>query len=98
MAEIRFTIAAESDLEAIDNYSLERFGEAIAEVYMHGFDDAFGMLTNHPLSGPTKTELGADIRCLTHRQHRILYRFDGGSVLIIRIIHHAMDSRKALKQ
>lgn len=97
MAEVEFSNAAETDLVEIDEFSASRFGEAVAEAYMHGFDEAFGLLRDFPFSAPLNSDLGEDIRCLVHRQHRIFYRCEEDLVLIIRIVHHAMDARHALK-
>ncbi len=74
-----------------------RFGDDIAEAYMHGFDEAFALLRDFPLSAPLRPELGDDLRCLVHRQHRILYKVSNETVLIVRIVHHAMDARRVMK-
>ncbi|MFA6220057.1 MAG: type II toxin-antitoxin system RelE/ParE family toxin [Erythrobacter sp.] len=97
MAEVEFSNAAEADLVEIDEFSASRFGDDVAETYMHGFDEAFGLLRDFPLAAPLHPELGDCIRCLVHRQHRIFYCLDGDAVLIVRIVHHAMDARRALK-
>lgn len=97
MAEVKFSNAAEADLVEIDEFSASRFGEDVAETYMHGFGDAFGLLRDFPLAAPLHPELGEGVRCLVHRQHRIFYCVDGDVVLIVRIVHHAMDADRALK-
>lgn len=97
MAEVAFSNAAVADLVAIDEFSVSRFGEEVAESYMHGFDEAFDLLRDFPLAAPLHPELGQNIRCLVHRQHRIFYSAEGDRVLIIRIIHHAMEAGRALK-
>jgi toxin ParE1/3/4 len=89
---------ARADLVDIRLWSIEQFGGDVADKYFLGFDHAFDLLVDHPQVGPSRPELGTNIRCLTHRQHRIFYSFDGQLVLIIRIVHHAMDVRRALKQ
>ncbi|MGE3690594.1 MAG: type II toxin-antitoxin system RelE/ParE family toxin [Novosphingobium sp.] len=97
MAEVEFSNAAEADLVEIDEFSEARFGEEVAGIYMHGFDEAFERLRNHPLSAPLRPEYGDGIRCMVHRQHRILYVVTVEKVLVARIIHHARDTRRALK-
>lgn len=96
MVEVEFSNAAEADLVEIDEFSAARFGEEIGEAYMHGFDEAFGLLQDFPLAAPLHPELGQNIRCLVHRQHRIFYCAQGEKVLIVRIVHHAMDAGRAL--
>ncbi len=97
MAEIEFSNAAEADLVEIDAYSAAQFGEDTAFEYMHGFDEAFARLRDYPQSGRLMPELHSEIRCLTHRRHRIFYCLEGDVVLIVRIVHHAMDARRALE-
>lgn len=96
MAEVTFSNAAESDLADIDDYSVAQFGEDTAYRYMHGFDEAFARLRDFPETGRSLPELGNGIRCLTHRRHRIFYCFSDGQVFVVRIVHHAMDARRAL--
>ena len=97
LAEVEFSNTAEADLVEIDEFSVVRFGEDTAELYMHGFDEAFALLKDFPLAAPLRPDLGQDIRCLVHRQHRILYRATASKVLIVRIVHHARDAKHALK-
>lgn len=84
-------------MEAIDAYSVEQFGDDIATIYMRRFDELFDLLRRHPLVGQEASELGKAMRLLIHRRHRILYRAAKDEVLIVRILHHAMDATQALK-
>ena len=97
MTELRLSAAARADLVAIRIYSNDQFGRETADAYFLGFDDLFDLLIRHPRAGEKKSALGKNIRCLVHRRHRILYRVDGETVVIVRIVHHAMDLRRALK-
>jgi toxin ParE1/3/4 len=96
LAEIKFSNAAESDLEAIDAYSFSQFGDEVAAKYMHGFDEAFSILARHPLAGVMMPELREGARCYVHQKHRIFYSVNADVVFIIRIIHHAQDAHRAL--
>lgn len=96
IAELRLSAAAEADLEAIDEYSNDMFGDDVADVYMRGFGELFDLLRRHQLAGQLKPELSKDIRCIVHRQHRIFYRIDGDVVLVARIIHHARNAKREL--
>ena len=98
VAEIRLSPTARADLASIDEYSAEQFGDDVADVYSRGFHEVFDLLRRHPLAGAKKRELGNAVRCFVHRQHRIFYRVDGDLILIIRIIHHAQNARRALRK
>ena len=82
---------------AIDAFSFEQFGDEGASTYMRRFDELFDLLRRHPLAGQDASDLGKGIRSLTHRSHRILYQAGKDEVLIVRVLHHAMDAKRALK-
>lgn len=98
MAKVSFSNAAVADLSAIDEYSLTQFGEEVGEAYMHGFDKAFTLLKDYPLSGSEAPEYGKTYRCLMHRRHRIFYVLESDTVLVVRILHHAVDAKRVLKR
>lgn len=98
MAEVTFSNAAVADLGAIDEYSLAQFGEEIGEAYMYGFNKAFALLKDYPLAGNEVSEYGKTYRCMVHRRHRIFYLVNNEVVLIVRILHHAADAKRALKR
>jgi toxin ParE1/3/4 len=88
--------AAEADLRAILNYSVEQFGEAVAETYLRSFDQAFDLLRRHPQAGAMRTDIEPPIRCLSHRSHRIFYDVDGDTIWVVRVLHRAMDVERWL--
>lgn len=96
MASVIFSPVGKSDLAAIDDYSIEQFGEETAAAYVRGFNEVIDLLRRHPLAGADKSELGRGLRSITYRKHRIFYTFREDSVVIIRIIHHAQDAKLAL--
>ena len=91
------TAAARIDLISIRDHSIEQFGTEIGQAYMQGFDKAFALLQDHPFSGAATPEYGNTFRCLVHRKHRIFHIVEGETVLIVRILHHAMDAQQALR-
>jgi toxin ParE1/3/4 len=94
---LRLSRAAKTELEAIDTYSHEQFGDEVAATYMRGFGELFDLLRHHPHAGQKVSELGKGIRSITHRSHRIFYQVGKDETLIVRILHHAMDAKRALK-
>ena len=64
---------------------------------MRRFAELFDLLRRHPLAGQNASDLGKGMRSLTHRSHRILYQARKDEVLIVRVLHHAMDAKRALK-
>lgn len=98
MAEVRLRAAADADLEAILNHSIEQWGQAAGEAYLAGFGRAFDLLGRHPLAGALRAEIVPPIRCLPHRSHRIFYDVDGETIWIVRVLHHAMDVEQWLSE
>ena len=63
---------------------------------MDDLESARVRLADFPELGFVVIELKQKPRCLPCKQHRIYYRYDGTTVLVLRILHHAMDPRKWL--
>lgn len=91
---VEISPAARTDLETIDDYGFERFGRDAADRLQDGFRQAFMMLSEFPHSAPERPDYGIDIRCKVHRGYRILYRFDGATLLIARVMHHSRASQE----
>lgn len=91
MANLRVSVQARRDLEQIGDDGAKEHGAIAAARYLEGFRRLFGLLREQPLAGRDRSELGAGIRSLSHRPHTILYRVDGETVVIDRIIHQARD-------
>ncbi|MEO6717178.1 MAG: type II toxin-antitoxin system RelE/ParE family toxin [Novosphingobium sp.] len=98
MAEVITRPTAQLDMEEIDLYGIVKFGNVAAEHYMVGFFDAFDRLARFPEIGPIYPGIRPVIRFLTYREHHIFYDFDGETVVVVRILHHAANAKYALVQ
>lgn len=98
MVRVEISPLARSDLEAIDDYSLSRFGEAAADAMQEGIRQAFVSLGAFPQSAPQRPDYGENIRCKMHRGYRILYRFDGLRIMIVRVVHHSRSTPDLTEQ
>jgi toxin ParE1/3/4 len=97
MAEFRIQPEASADIADIYAFSVERFGPEVAQGYMAGLDLAFTQLADYPESGSVFEGIFPAIRRLTYRKHRIFYDFDGTTIMIVRILHQAMNERGRLR-
>ncbi|MES2443595.1 MAG: type II toxin-antitoxin system RelE/ParE family toxin [Pseudomonadota bacterium] len=97
MTRIELSHGAESDLADITTYSVDTFGPVNAALYLRDLDRALDRLSEFPALGMVVADLDQKPRCLPCRQHRIFYRHDEDSILVIRILHHAMDPSKWLE-
>ena len=96
MAEILLSAAADADLHGVLAHGEENFGWPAAEAYYDSFEEAFDLLKRHPRIGPEAFPGSSAIRVLRHRRHRLFYEVRGNEILIIRILHHAMDAGRRL--
>jgi toxin ParE1/3/4 len=93
MPRLRLSAAARRDLEMIQDRGLADFGAYAARRHMAGFGRVFALLRAHPFSGEARPAYGEGIRAVSHRPHRVLYRVRDDEILIVRIVHAAMDVR-----
>ena len=94
VAEVKLSSAARRDLARIDEFSAAQFGEEVADEYMRGLDAAFELLKRHPKAGQARREYGKNARCKVQRSHRILYRLEGDTVFVQRVLHHSQHVPK----
>ena len=97
MARLRIAPAAQQDICDVRAYSKAAFGPRVARDYVEGLRQAFSLLRERPLAGASEEDLGSSIRGFSYRSHRIYYRLDPRSILIVRILHHAQDHGEALE-
>ncbi len=93
MAELVIRPAASADIADIYAYSVRQFGASTARQYHDGLQAAIVRLTEFPQSNPNYPGLRPPIRYMAYRRHHIFYDFDGTTVWVARILHHAMDVR-----
>jgi toxin ParE1/3/4 len=97
VVEVILTPQARNDLDEIDRFGIENFGEAVAIDYMQGFFAAFARLSEYPESAPLLPRITPPTRSLSYRSHRIIHDYQSGRVLVIRILHHSRDIGRALR-
>jgi toxin ParE1/3/4 len=96
MPRLRLTAAATRDLDLIQDRGVEHFGVKATRAHMEGFQRVFGLLRRYPAVGQAKTEYGEGVRVFSHRPHRVIYHVDEQEILILRILHSAMDADAAV--
>lgn len=95
MPPVELSNAADADLSAILDYSIEAHGRPIAEAYIAHIGEALDRLAAFPELGALR-DLDPPLRCLPCREHRIFYSFDGYAVFVARVLHKAMDVERWL--
>lgn len=79
------------DLEAIAEYTIERFGIEQARVYRDELRTCFEGLAGNPKLGRRAEQFGPGLRRFEHRSHIIFYQPGDAGVLIVRVLHYRMD-------
>ncbi len=98
MGKLRISTAAADDLRHIRTSGIRDHGNAASSAYMEGFERLFRLLADNPRAGSPRPEFApGNVRSLSYRPHRVLYRVHGDDVIIDRIIHQARDVARALR-
>lgn len=87
---------AQSDLDEIRDFSVAEFGAERAAAYLDALEGAFRRIIHFPQAGAVHDALGPGSRALGCEQHRIFYEVRADTILILRILHEAMDVRRHL--
>ena len=96
MKRLELSIAADADLFDILAYGTVVHGEAVSDAYFSGLSDAFDFLCQNPGAGQVDDVGNLGLRRWRYRQHRIFYRVDGETILIVRVFHVAADAVRHL--
>ncbi len=96
MAEVVFRRDASADLAAVYAVSIDQFGSATADHYHDGLQAAVARLATFPQLGPFYPGIRPPARYLAYRRHHVFYDYDGATVWILRILHHAQDALQLL--
>lgn len=89
---------ARLDLDKVDSFSRETFGNEKADTYMSEFARAFGLISKYPEIGVAFRSRKVPLRSYPAGTHRIFYYFDGQYVVIVRVLHASMDAGRHLRR
>jgi toxin ParE1/3/4 len=89
---LRLSREADRDLESIIDYGTREHGEAATDAYYLRLLAAFDFLCATPFAGQIDEPTGLSLRRWKCGMHRIFYRPDDVSLLIVRVLHHSMDA------
>ncbi|WP_132999256.1 type II toxin-antitoxin system RelE/ParE family toxin [Luteimonas arsenica] len=97
MSSFGLTWAARADLKSIARHTEARWGVRQRNAYLKEVDRIFHALAKNPAMGTACDEILQGYRRLPHGAHVIYYRqIAGQDVLIVRILHGAMDAEAYL--
>lgn len=82
------------DLEAIAEYTIERFEIEQARVYRDELKMCFEELADNPKLGRPAEQFGPGLRRFEHRSHIVFYQPGDAGVLVVRVLHYRMDATR----
>lgn len=87
MAAYRLSKAAENDIAAIAEYTIENFGIEQAVTYRDSLIRTFEFLAGFPRAARERSELRGNARVYPVQSHLIIYRIEGDGIFILRVRH-----------
>jgi len=87
---------AQADLDEIRDYSVGHFGALRAIAYLDAIEQAFRRIASFPEVGAPHPTLQPPVRVLACQRHRVFYAVEGEVILILRVLHGAMDAERHL--
>jgi len=87
----RLTPRALTDLDAIADYSLNRWGAEQTQTYLSQIADRMQWLADNPEIGRVRDDIADGYRSFPEGKHMIFYLIIEGGVAIIGVPHAAMD-------
>ena len=97
MLERRQSARATEDFRKIFRYGYATWGALAAFDYLQSFDASLALIMDNPRIARARPDLGTGIRSRTHRSHVIVYKVQPDHILIVRILHSAMDALARVK-
>lgn len=85
---------AQSDLKAIADYTVEKWGHAQTVVYAQNLESCFQMLAERPGMGRECDDISRGLHRHEQGKHVVFYRVKPGGVHITRVLHQQMIPRK----
>lgn len=87
---------AQADLDDIRDYSVAEFGVERTVAYLDAVESAFRRIVGFPDIGAVHPTMRPPTRSLRCQQHRIFYEIGRDTILIVRVLHSAMDVERHL--
>lgn len=85
-----------NDLSSIYAYSVEEFGELIADKYFAELEKCFELLRHNPLLGKDLNFVKLALRKTSCNKHAIYYTMKGEQIHVNRILHSKQDPMRHL--
>lgn len=85
---------AESDLINIWIYGCTTWGATQADSYADSIENTLNALASSPEKNHVRNNFRPPIRICHHVSHMIIYTIEKNSIVVVRVLHKAMDVKK----
>lgn len=92
MREVRLRPRAAQDIEAIADYTIEKWGTAQAKRYVTELRQSIESLALVGLRHAPCPDIAPDLRRARSGRHLIYFRIDESVVDVVRVLHERMDA------
>ena len=86
----KLTIAAQTDLIEIRHYTLFQWGSTQSKKYLSELHQTITLLSESPLIGKQRPEVGEGVFSFPHKSHVIYYILSSQQLIIFAVIHKNM--------
>lgn len=91
MTEVILTRRALRDVKQIDAYSVDRFGQTVADEYIADIDRALDLLSESPSLLRAQPEISGRLRFYRVRRHLLVCDLIDSRVVVLTIMYGSMD-------
>jgi len=98
MRSYKLTEAAKNDLREISTYTKKTWGKEQEKVYRESIRTALRIVAKLPGIGRKREELAEGLRSFPVGNHIAYYIEKSNLIIVVRILHPAMDTEKAMKK
>ena len=91
------TEAAVADLQSIAEYTRDSWGSAQEQIYLESLWSRFEEILDDPAKWRGRPDLFPGCQIATQARHVILFRVQGSTLQIVRILHSSMDFQRHVR-
>ena len=89
----QFTDKAERDLEAIIDYTVQKWEISQGNTYLDGLESRAQLLAEYPDLGAARETLSAGLLSFPYESHILYYTKHARGIVILRVLHQHMDPK-----
>ena len=98
MFRLQLSRRATLDLQHIESYSIEEWGEKVADEYLQSIEDALNLILENPTLLRSKPEVSNSLCFYRVRQHFLVCAIFEKTIFVLTVKHGAIDLPKRIAE